>query len=306
MNAKNAPSAVHALTVDVEEYFQVEALARTIAPREWPDLESRVASATSRVLDILASERVHATFFTLGWVARRHGALVRRIVAAGHELASHGEMHQMITQQSRDVFREDVRASKKALEDAAGVEVVGYRAPTFSVVECTRWALDELRDAGFRYDSSIYPIAHDRYGIPDASPVPHRIASGHGAGLIELPLTTVRVLGHNLPACGGGYLRLLPIAYNVWALRRVEREGRIAVVYFHPWEIDQQQPRFQLGRLRAMRAYGGMAAMESRVRRLVRSFAFAPAREVLVRMGLLAGDRPRAADGAHADAMARG
>lgn len=276
----------NALTVDVEEYFQAEALAHVVDRAEWPYLETRVVYSTERVLELFARERVRGTFFTLGWVARRHPALVRRIVAAGHELACHGDTHRMITDMTRTEFREDIRRAKSVLEDTAGVEVIGYRAPTFSLVEETQWALDELREAGFRYDSSVYPIVHDRYGIPKAPRFPHRIEHGPGCGLIELPMTTVRVGAWNLPAGGGGYLRLLPLAYNLWALRRIRREGPF-VVYLHPWEIDPMQPRFRLRLLSRLRAYGGLKAMESRMVAVLRTFSFAPAREVLEALGLL-------------------
>jgi polysaccharide deacetylase family protein (PEP-CTERM system associated) len=295
----------NALTVDVEEYFHVEALAGVIEQEEWPLLESRVVFQTERVLALFARHGVRATFFTLGWIARRHPSLVRRIVAAGHELASHGDSHRMITGMSRRQFREDVRAAKAALEDAAGVAVTGYRAPTFSIVERTRWALEELREAGYRYDSSIYPIVHDRYGIPEAPRRPHRIAYGSGEGLVELPLTTVRLGGRNLPVGGGGYLRLLPLAYNLWGLRRAAREGPF-VVYLHPWELDAQQPRFALPRLAALRAYAGLASMEQRLEQLLTAFAFAPAREVLEQLGLLEGEAPHARAPGVAEGAGRG
>lgn len=276
----------NALTVDVEEYFHVEALARVVARTEWPYLESRVVASTLRTLDLFARRGVRATFFILGCVARRHPVLLRRIVSHGHELGSHGDAHRMITQMTRREFREDVRASKAAIEDAAGVEVLGYRAPTFSIVEATRWALEELLEAGYRYDSSIFPIRHDRYGIPDAPRRPHRIVQGPGAGMVEFPPATVRVAGFTLPAGGGGYLRLLPLRYNLWALRRAKAEGPFAV-YLHPWELDPNQPRFALGRFAAFRAYAGLSAMEERVDALLRAFRFDTMRAVLERLGLI-------------------
>lgn len=277
---------LHALTVDVEEYFHVEALAKVVRRDEWPTLERRVVASTERCLELFAREGVHGTFFVLGLVAREHPALVRRIVAAGHELACHGDAHQRITTQSPAEFRDDIRAARHALEDAAGVEVIGYRAPTFSIVERTLWALEILREERFRYDSSIYPIRHDRYGIPDAPRGPHRIASGPGTGMIELPPATVRVAGRNFPTGGGGYLRLLPEAYNAWAMRRAAEDGPM-VVYFHPWELDPNQPRFRLPALSSWRAYHGLDRMERRLVAVLRSFAFAPAAEVLRACGLL-------------------
>lgn len=280
-----------ALTVDVEEYFQVEALAGVVSRDEWDRLESRVEWQTGRLLDLFAREDVRATFFTLGWVARRHPSLVRRIVAEGHELACHGDGHRMITQQSRAEFREDIAAAKKTLEDIGGVAVEGYRAPTFSVVQETLWALDELREAGFRYDASIFPIRHDRYGIPDAPRWPHRIDVGAGAGMVEFPSSTLRVAGRNFPVGGGGYLRLLPMAYTRAAIRSILREGP-AMVYLHPWEIDPLQPRFGLGRLATLRGYHNLDKTEGRLAELLREFPFGTAREVLAGLGLLPPDGP--------------
>jgi polysaccharide deacetylase family protein (PEP-CTERM system associated) len=282
---------LHALTVDVEEYFQVEGLARHVDRAEWDRLESRVEGETGRLLDLFAREGTKATFFTLGWVARRHPALVRRIVREGHELGSHGDAHRMITQMSRAEFREDIRAAKKTLEDTAGVAVEGYRAPTFSVVKDTLWALDELREAGFTYDASVFPIRHDRYGIPDAPRWPYRIENGPGAGLVEFPSSTLRVAGKNIPLGGGGYLRLLPMAYTLQGLRRLDAEGAF-MVYLHPWEIDAQQPRFPLGRLAAWRCYHNLDAVEERLTALVRAFRMAPARDVLRSLRLLSPDGP--------------
>lgn len=290
------PKVPNALTVDVEEYFQVEAVAHLVHRDEWDHLESRVAWQTGRILDLLAREGVRATFFTLGWVARRQPALVRRIVAEGHELACHGDAHRMITQMSPAAFREDVRRARATLEDLGGVRVEGYRAPTFSVVEGTRWALEVLREEGFRYDASIFPIRHDRYGIPSAPRHPHRITAGPGAGLVEFPSSTMRVLGRNLPVGGGGYLRLLPMAYTRWALDQIADEGPF-MVYLHPWEIDAQQPRFGLGRLATLRAYRNLDVTLDRLASLVRAYSFSTAREVLGGLGLL--EAPTATAMAH-------
>jgi len=278
--------APNALTIDVEEYFQVEALAHRVDRAEWDRLESRVASQTHRLLDRFAARGVHATFFTLGWVARRHPALVRRIVSEGHELGSHGDAHRMITQMSPTEFREDLRRAKGTLEDLGGVRVEGYRAPTFSVVRDTLWALDVLRDEGFTYDASVYPIVHDRYGIADFPRHPHRIADGPGAGLVEFPSSTLRIAGRNLPLGGGGYLRLLPMAYTLQGLRRIAPEGPF-MVYLHPWEIDPHQPRFGLGRVATLRSYHNLGETEARLDTLLGAFPFAPARRVLDALGLL-------------------
>lgn len=278
--------APNALTVDVEEYFQVEAVAHLVQREEWDGLESRVAWETGRLLDLFARESVRATFFALGWVARRQPALIRRIVAEGHELACHGDGHRMITQMSPKDFREDIHRAKSTLEDVGGVRVDGYRAPTFSVVKRTLWALDALRDEGFRYDASVFPIRHDRYGIPDAPRRPHRLTAGEGAGLVEFPSSTMTLLGRNLPVGGGGYLRLLPMAYTRWALDRIAAEGPF-MVYLHPWEIDAQQPRFGLGRVTSLRAYHNLDAMLDRLTGLIRAYPFDTARASLTALGLL-------------------
>jgi polysaccharide deacetylase family protein (PEP-CTERM system associated) len=277
---------LHALSVDVEEYFQVEGLHGLVDRAEWDRLESRVEWQTGRLLDLFARENVRATFFTLGWVARRHPALVKRIVAERHELACHGDGHERITRQSPETFRADVRAAKATLEDIAGVRVDGYRAPTFSVVKETRWALDVLREEGFRYDASVFPIRHDRYGIPDAPRFPHRVTGGAGEGMVEFPSSTVRVAGRNLPVGGGGYLRLLPMAYTLAAMRRVAAEGP-CMVYLHPWEVDPAQPRFATGAIATWRGYHNLDAMEARLTTLLRAMPFGPAREVLASLGLL-------------------
>jgi polysaccharide deacetylase family protein (PEP-CTERM system associated) len=276
----------NALTIDVEEYFQVEALAQRVDRAEWDRLESRVAPETDRLLDLFARHGVHGTFFTLGWVARRHPDLVRRIVAAGHELACHGDAHRMITQMSREDFRDDIRRAKHTLEDLTGARVEGYRAPTFSVVRETLWALDVLRDEGFTYDASVFPIVHDRYGIADFPRHPHRLTDGPGAGLVEFPSSTLRIAGRNLPLGGGGYLRLLPLAYTLHGLRRIAPEGPF-MVYLHPWEIDAHQPRFGLGRLATLRGYHNLGDTEARLATLLEAFPFAPARTTLTALGLL-------------------
>ncbi|MEZ4391194.1 MAG: DUF3473 domain-containing protein [Polyangiales bacterium] len=280
------PALPNALTVDVEEYFQVEAVAHRVHRDEWDRLESRVAWQTAQLLDLFAREGVRATFFTLGWVARRQPALIRRIVAGGHELACHGDSHRMITSMTREAFREDVRRAKQTLEDLGGVSVEGYRAPTFSVVERTLWALDVLRDEGFRYDASVFPIRHDRYGIPDAPRRPYRIERGEGAGLVEFPSSTMQVLGRNLPVGGGGYLRLLPMGYTRAALSRIAPEGPF-MVYLHPWEIDPRQPRFGLPRLATLRSYHNLDQMLPRLTELIRAYPFDTAAASLRALGLL-------------------
>ena len=237
---RDGKAIVNALTIDVEDYFQVSAMAPYIARSEWDRCECRVERNVDRILGLLAERGIHATFFTLGWIAERYPALVRRIVTQGHELASHGYGHQRVTDLDEAAFRDDVIRSKSLLEDLAGVPVLGYRAPSFSIGASNLWALDVLEQAGYRYSSSIYPVQHDHYGMPDAP----RFAYRPRAGLLEVPPTTLRVFNRNLPSSGGGYFRLLPYALSRWMLQSVnQRDGESAIFYFHPWEIDPDQPR---------------------------------------------------------------
>jgi polysaccharide deacetylase family protein (PEP-CTERM system associated) len=262
------------MSVDVEDWFQVQAFAGVIRREDWDRLERRVEANTDRVLDRLAEARVGATFFTLGWVAERHPALIRRIVAAGHELASHGHGHEPVDRIGEARFRADIRRARRALEDAGGVAVLGYRAPTFSIgPRSTPWAHVALAEEGYRYSSSVFPIRHDLYGAPDAPRGPHR---PHRDGVVELPMTTARLLGRNLPCAGGGWFRLLPYPLFRAGLGRVNRaEGRPGIFYFHPWEIDPGQPRLSAaGRLSRFRHYTGLAAMQDRLDRLLRDFAW--------------------------------
>jgi polysaccharide deacetylase family protein (PEP-CTERM system associated) len=279
----------NALTFDVEEYFHAEAFARVLRPEEWPTLESRVTRSTERLLDILDRDRVRATFFVLGWVAERHPALVREIASLGHEVACHGYGHRMIQHLTRPEFERDVTKAKRAIEDAVGKPVFGYRAPTFSIMRETLWSLDVLAEVGFRYDSSIFPVVHDRYGIPDAPRFPHRLKGPGGGEIAEFPLSTVQILGRRLPVAGGGYFRLFPYAVTRRAIARINtREGQPAMVYLHPWEIDPEQPRLPVGPLTRFRHLVNVGKTEARLTRLLDDFAFAPAAEVLAETGLLA------------------
>lgn len=278
----------NALTFDVEEYFHAEAFARVLRPEEWPTLESRVTRSTERLLDILDRERVRATFFVLGWVAERHPGLVREIASLGHEIACHGYGHRMIQHLSRPDFERDVTRAKRALEDAVGRPVLGYRAPTFSIMRETLWSLDVLIEAGFRYDSSIFPVVHDRYGIPDAPRFPHRLKAPSGGEITEFPMSTMTVLGRRLPVAGGGYFRLFPYRVTRRAIARINGERQPAMVYLHPWEFDPDQPRLPVGPLTRFRHLVNVGKTESRLRRLLGEVSFAPASEVLTETGLLA------------------
>lgn len=263
---------VNALTIDVEDYFHVSAFASHIARASWPHLPCRVERNVGRILDALAANGTHATFFTLGWLARRYPAMVRAIVAGGHELASHGYAHRRVSEQSPMQFRRDVVSSKHVLEDLAGCAVSGYRAPSFSIDPGRQWARDVLQAAGYRYSSSLYPIRHDHYGDPDAPRFAHRPAGEQG--ILELPISTVRLWQRNLPAGGGGYFRLFPYALSRWLLRRINlADGQAGIFYFHPWELDPDQPR-QLGidMTTRFRHYLNLHRTEPRLHALLRDF----------------------------------
>jgi len=262
----------NAMTCDVEDYFQVSAFAPYIDRASWPTRECRVEANMERILALYERHGVRATFFTLGWIAERYPAMVRRIVAAGHELASHGYGHLRASDQSRAEFDNDIKSSKALLEDIGGQAVVGYRAPSFSIGHANLWALDALHEAGYKYSSSIYPIAHDHYGMPDA---PRFAFYPNGPdGLLEVPITTVKMAGRNLPAGGGGYFRLLPYPLSRWMMEKVNREdGEPALFYFHPWEVDPGQPRPEgLGAKARFRHYINIDRMERRLEQLARDF----------------------------------
>ncbi|MDA8092631.1 MAG: DUF3473 domain-containing protein [Betaproteobacteria bacterium] len=263
---------INALTIDVEDYFQVSAFAPYIARATWNEVPRRIEPNMDRILALLDEHRTHATFFTLGWIARRHPGLIRAIVDGGHELASHGYAHRRVTEQTWAAFREDVGRAKKLLEDIGGVRVLGYRAPSFSIGEGNRWAHDVLHAAGYRYSSSVYPIRHDHYGWPAA---PRFAFRPHGEkGLIELPASTVPLFGRNLPAAGGGYFRLLPYVISRWLVRRLNaREHAPCIFYFHPWELDAGQPRLPHISLKTrFRHYTNLARMPAKIGALLHDF----------------------------------
>lgn len=265
-----APSLSNALTIDVEDYFQVSAFAPYIRRDEWEARECRVERNVQHILGLLAHRQIKATFFTLGWVAERYPQLVRDIVSGGHELASHGYGHERASDLSQNAFKEDVTRAKKLLEDLAGKPVLGYRAPSFSIGTGNLWAFDVLAQAGHLYSSSVYPIKHDHYGMPDSPRFAYRVASG----LLEIPITTLRVGSRNLPSSGGGYFRLLPYALSRWMLRKVNEQDReSAIFYFHPWEIDPGQPRVAGIDLRTrFRHYVNIGRTEQRLIKLMADF----------------------------------
>ncbi len=266
------PGIVNGLSVDVEDWFQVGAFENVIARGEWDSIKTRVEDNVYRVIDLFAEADVSATFFTLGWVAKRHPNMIRRIADAGHELASHGYDHARVFTFSRREFGEDIRKAREIIEDCAGVRVSGYRAPSFSIDQRTPWAFAELAEQGYAYSSSVAPVAHDHYGWPEAPRFAFRPLPW--SSLIELPVTTAMLGGRRVAAGGGGFFRVLPYAFSRWAIRQVNRqEGRPAVFYFHPWEVDPGQPRVGHAPLRSrFRHYTGLAQMAGKLRELVHEF----------------------------------
>jgi len=261
----------NAMTVDVEDYFQVSAFDQQISRDEWDRIPSRIRGNIDRILALFEQENVRATFFTLGWVCEKFPEIVRAIADAGHEIASHGHEHSRVRTFSQEQFRKDVEGTRKRLEEISGTPVVGYRAPSFSIEQETLWAYDVLREAGYRYSSSVFPIQHDHYGLPNAPRFPFRMTSN---GLMEIPMSTLPFLGRNWPCSGGGYFRLLPLRYSIWAVRRInELEQMPAVFYFHPWEMDPDQPR--IGGISAQarfRHYLNLGKFEYRLSRMLQTF----------------------------------
>jgi polysaccharide deacetylase family protein (PEP-CTERM system associated) len=273
---------LNAFSVDVEDYFQVGAFEKAIPRDSWERFEPRVEANTRRLLDLCARHDVRGTFFVLGWVAERWPELVRDIAAGGHELGTHGQDHRRVTTLTPAQFRADVRRSKRTIEDISGEAVIGYRAPNYSIVRETLWAVDVLMEEGFRYDSSIFPIRHDHYGIHDFSRFPRAIRGENGTALHEFPISTVRLAGMNLPFVGGGYLRHFPFPFIRWGMRRVNgHENRPAIVYIHPWELDPEQPRQDVPFLTSLRHYRNLDLTEGRLARLFTEFQFVTVREVL-------------------------
>jgi polysaccharide deacetylase family protein (PEP-CTERM system associated) len=280
-SASHSGRIVNALTIDVEDYFQVSALAPYIPRTDWDSTACRIEGNVERILRMLDDHAARATFFTLGWIAERYPNLVRRIVEGGHELASHGYAHRRATEQDEATFLADISRAKRVLEDIGGIEVQGYRAPSFSIGATNRWAFDCIQRTGYRYSSSIYPIRHDHYGTPDAPRFAHRVSDG----LLELPVTTMRLLDRNWPAGGGGYFRLLPYKMSRWLVRRVnEVDGQPAIFYFHPWEIDAAQPRVPGIDLKTrFRHYVNLGRTEQRLRCLLADFRWGRLDDVLVK-----------------------
>lgn len=268
---------IDGLSVDLEDYFHVEAFASHIPRCQWSTLPSRVRHNTARVLELLERKRCGATFFVLGWIAEREPELIREIAKAGHEIACHSHLHRPLYTLSPTEFREDLRRSRNVIEDVVGLKVVGFRAPTFSITNRSLWALDILAEEGFEYDSSIYPIHHDKYGIPGAFRWIHKMLLSSGLSIWELPPSTVRVGKMNLPFGGGGYLRQLPMAFTRWAIGKTHRdEHRPIMVYFHPWELDPDQPRLRAGLRSRLRHYRGLSKIKHRLEEVLSCGTFQP------------------------------
>ncbi|HHJ34397.1 MAG TPA: DUF3473 domain-containing protein [Gammaproteobacteria bacterium] len=277
----------NALTVDVEDYFQVSAFAENIAYSDWDKHSLRVEENTHRLLDMFDEAKVKSTFFVLGWVADRNKSLVEEIARRGHEVASHGYSHQLVYDQTPEVFREEAVRSKKLLEDIIQKPVNGYRAASYSITERSLWALDILVEAGFEYDSSIFPVKHDRYGIPNAKDIPHRLTTPDGNSLVEFPLSTAKVFSYQLPVAGGGYFRLYPYLLSKAGLSQINRNKKPFIFYLHPWEIDTEQPRISAKWFSRFRHYNNLHKCEARLTRLLDDFRFTTVRDVLVDLELV-------------------
>jgi polysaccharide deacetylase family protein (PEP-CTERM system associated) len=264
------------MSVDVEDYFMVEAFAGSVSRDSWESRPSRVVMSTLRALDLFDKYNVKGTFFFVGWVANRFPELVREVHSRGHELACHSYWHRTVYSLKPEEFREDTRAALAAIEDAAGIKVYGYRAPSWSITRDCLWALEILAEEGFAYDSSIYPIHHDLYGLPDAKRFPYTHRLQNGLSLLEFPPATVRVMGQNLPSAGGGYLRILPLAFTHWAFRKFQKDCERVVVYFHPWELDPDQPRIREKLKSRFRHYTNLSEMSNRLESLLQTYCFEP------------------------------
>jgi polysaccharide deacetylase family protein (PEP-CTERM system associated) len=276
----------HILSVDVEDYFQVEAFAGQVSRESWDRWPSRVVENTQRVLDLFDASQAKATFFFVGWVAARFPYLVREVQSRGHELACHSYWHRTVYSLTRQEFRDDTRRAKRVIEDACGTAVSGYRAPSWSITKECLWALDILAEEGFTYDSSIYPIHHDLYGVPGAKRFPYTHGCSNGRELREFPPATLRFLGTNFPVAGGGYLRIFPSAYTELAFRKYKALGERVVVYLHPWELDPEQPRIRGPLKSRLRHYTSLGRMAWRVRAILQRHKFVPFRDVLVEEGI--------------------
>jgi polysaccharide deacetylase family protein (PEP-CTERM system associated) len=268
---------INALTIDVEDYYHVRAFQRVIRREDWSRYESRVYNNTLKILDLLARHGIQATFFILGWVAEETPRVVKEIQAAGHEIGSHGYAHQLIYEQTPDEFAADLTRSLEIIEGITGVKVRGFRAPSFSVTQRSLWAIEIMSSLGLVYDSSVFPILHDNYGIPNAPRNPYKISED----LWEFPMTTARIFGKNLPIGGGAYLRVFPYWLTRWGIQQVNAAGEPAIVYVHPWELDPEHPRIKASALSRFRHYRNLDKTEDRLAALCNEFRFAPLQRLL-------------------------
>lgn len=271
----------NAITIDVEDWFQVSLFRNHIRREDWDTLPSTVVKNTCRLLDLFAKKNVKATFFVLGWVAERFPEIVLAIKEFGHEIASHGYGHQIIYELSREDFRKDVQKSVQILQSITGEPVLGYRAPSYSITRASMWAWETLAQLGIKVDSSIFPVKHDLYGIPDAPRFPFEVRLASGPKLIEFPLSTIVMMGKNVPMAGGGYLRLYPYWFIRNSVRRINAEGKPAIIYLHPWEVDPDLPRLKLGAFKTLRHYGNLALAAEKLSRLLDEYPFDTMQEVL-------------------------
>lgn len=274
MNTQNA------FTIDVEDYYHVAAFSKSISRDDWDSMESHVVKNTRQMMDLLSKANVQATFFILGWVAERNPTLVKEILASGHEIACHGYSHELIYKQSPQVFREETRKAKIILEDIIGAGVKGYRAASYSITKKSLWALDVLSECGFEYDSSIFPVRHDNYGIVNSPRMPYKIKTKNGINIKEFPLSTLNLFKYNLPVAGGGYFRLFPYTFTKYAFRSLNNTDPF-VFYIHPWEIDKTQPRINASLFSRFRHYNNIEICEERLTRLLKDFNFTTMEKVL-------------------------
>ena len=291
MSYDNKKTILNAISVDVEEHFQVSGFERVVSRESWDSYQSRVEDNTHCLLDLFDEAEVKATFFVLGWVAERHRGLVRRIAERGHEVASHGYSHRLAYTQAPQEFRSETELSRRILQDASGQPVAGYRAASFSITRRNLWALDVLAETGFTYDSSLFPVVHDRYGIPGALRPIHEVRTPGGHTLVEVPPSTVTVGRAVLPFAGGGYLRLYPAMLTHWAIERLHRrEGMATIVYVHPWEIDTDQARIRAPWISRFRHYYGLGSTRRKLEELFTRYRFGPVSQVIAEN---AADRPK-------------
>lgn len=269
---------LNALTIDIEDYYQVSNFEHLVERGEWDSYESRVVNNTRKILGILDETNTKATFFILGWTAEKFPELVKEIDQRGHEVASHGYWHRLVYEMSKEEFRDDLERSLRVLGSLTGKKILGFRAPSCSITKDSLWAFDILKEKGLEYDASIFPIHHDRYGIPGANRYIHKLQN---SGMTEVPFSTIELLGQNIPVAGGGYFRLYPYWFTKWAIKKINSEGHPVLVYIHPWEIDPEQPRIKSGALATFRHYVNIKNNESKIRKLLRDFKFTMIKELI-------------------------